>query len=253
MVRYAANLTLMFQEWSFLDRFEAARDAGFQAVEFGFPTGFEAQRIADQLKRARLHQVLATVPLRSGSKGLAAMPGQQKSFREDMKRALEYAAAAQSPLLHVLSGVAEQPDQVSSDHRFRRNMEWALEQASKANVRLVIEAINQRSVPGYYIRSLADALAWSERLPGLGVILDVYHACMEGLEPVKCIRDHATQCAHLQIAGYPGRNEPDNGSLDYTAVVDAIHTSRYEGWVGCEYLPAASTSDGLTWRSYAGQ
>ncbi len=249
MINYAANLTLMFQEWSFLDRFEAAREAGFEAVEFSFPADIPANQVRAQLERTGLCQVLATARLQPGSKGTAAVHGQQSRFREDFRIGLEYAVEAKSPLLHVLAGTVVRSDLAASCGQFISNMEWAIQHAATENVRVVIEAINQNSVPNYFITSLSAAFDWSARLPGLGVILDLYHAAMEGLEPVDCIGRYAEQCDHIQIAGYPGRHEPDRGTLDLGEILATIENSHYRGWVGCEYQPAGPTVDGLRWLS----
>lgn len=247
MIKFAANLTMMFQEWSFLDRFEAARDAGFRAVEFSFPTDVSIERITRQLDCTGLRQALATVRLQPGSKGLAAIAGQHQRFREDFRAGLEYAAAAGSPLLHVLTGTVERSDVAASCGQFLSNMEWAITQAESMKICLVVEAINQHSIPNYFIRSLEDALTWSSRLPGLGVILDIYHASVEGLDAYGCVRDYASRCEHIQIAGYPGRHEPDKGLLNLPELLTGIRASGYCGWIGCEYQPEASTLEGLTW------
>lgn len=250
MIKYAANLTLMFQEWAFLDRFEVARDAGFVAVEFSHPAGTSAPRIADQLRRTGLQQILATVPIQPGTKGLAAVVGREAEFRDDFLIGLEFAVIAQSPFLHVLSGVVGQSELAASSGQFICNMEWAIEQAAKEKIQIVIEAINQTSIPGYFLRSLSNAYHWVDRLPKLGVILDLYHAAMEGLNPVECVRLYAGSCRHIQIAGYPGRHEPNRGTLNLDAIFSAIRTSGYSGWLGCEYQPAASTLSGLDWMRF---
>jgi len=247
LIKYAANLTLMFQEWAFLDRFEAARDAGFKAVEFAHPSGVTAERIAEQLRRTELHQVLATMPVPPGTKGLAAVIGQQAKFRDDFRVGLDYAALTQCPLLHVLSGVVGQSELAASAGQFICNMEWAIEQAAQKNIRVVIEAINQISIPDYFVRSLSNAFHWATSLPELGVILDLYHARMEGLDPVECVRSYASGCDHIQIAGYPGRHEPDRGTLELGSILSAVQDSGFSRWIGCEYQPETSTLDGLGW------
>ncbi|QBZ89195.1 hydroxypyruvate isomerase [Pseudomonas viciae] len=247
MVRFAANLSLLFTEFSFEDRFDAARDAGFGAVEFSFPQGISAVAVAKHLHRTGLQQVLATAPLRSGSKGLAAVASRTGEFRDDFLRGLEYAVAGNSPLLHVLSGVVDSASYEVGCSGFEENMSWAIEEAGQYRVKLVIEAINQISVPSYFIRSLSDAIRWTERLDGLGLVLDIYHASMEQLDPVCCTTRYLAQTDHIQIAGFPGRNEPDVGSLKTRGILDLLSTHSYQGWVGCEYKPIARTLDGLGW------
>ncbi|WP_350600913.1 TIM barrel protein [Pseudomonas sp. 65/3-MNA-CIBAN-0223] len=247
MIKFAANLSLLFTEWSFEDRFCAARDAGFEAVEFSFPRDMTATEIAEILRRTGLQQVLATVPLRPGSKGLAAQSGKAGDFREDFSLGLEYAVEGGSPLLHVLSGVVEQKDYAVSSGLFVDNMRWAIEEANRHHVKVVIEAINQISVPGYFIRTLAGAVGWTQRLEGLGLILDLYHAAMERLDPLACLDLYIPQSDHLQIAGYPGRHEPNIGNLNLPTVLDSIKAHSYAGWVGCEYQPAIGTLEGIGW------
>lgn len=247
MIKYAANLTLLFTEWSFEDRFGAARDAGFEAVEFSFAPNMAAVDIAERLRRTGLQQVLATVPLRAGSKGLAALCGRAGDFREDFNLGLEYAVEGGSPLLHVLAGVVEQANYAVSSGQFVENMRWAIEEAARHDVKVVIEAINQMSVPGYFIRTLAGAVSWTQRLEGLGLILDLYHASMERLDPLTCLERYLPQADHLQIAGYPGRYEPDVGDLNLPRILDSIDAYPYAGWVGCEYQPAIGTLEGMSW------
>ena len=247
MIKYAANLSLLFTEWSFEDRFSVARDAGFEAVEFSFPRDMTAAEIAENLRRTGLQQVLATVPLRPGSKGLAAQSGKAGDFREDFHLGLEYAVEGGSPLLHVLSGVVEQKNYALSSGLFVDNMRWAIEEATRHDVKVVIEAINQTSVPGYFIRTLAGAVGWTQRLEGLGLILDLYHAAMERLDPIACLDLLLPQSDHLQIAGYPGRHEPNIGNLNLPEVLESINAHSYTGWVGCEYQPADGTLKGMRW------
>ncbi|TNF83442.1 TIM barrel protein [Pseudomonas sp. ICMP22404] len=247
MIRFAANLSLLFTELPFEDRFAAARDAGFDAVEFSFPAGLPAVTVARHLERTALRQVLATVPLRPGSKGLAAVVGREVEFKDDFLRGLEYAVAGNSPLLHVLSGVVDHARHESSCRVFEENMNWAIEEASRYKIKLVIEAINQVSLAGYFIRSLSDAIQWTERLDGLGLILDIYHASMEQLDPMDCTARYLAQADHFQMAGFPGRHEPDVGRLNARAILDFLKTHAYQGWIGCEYNPVAGTADGLGW------
>ncbi|VVN71421.1 hydroxypyruvate isomerase family protein [Pseudomonas fluorescens] len=247
MIKYAANLTLLFTEWPFEDRFSAARDAGFEAIEFSFPRDMAAAEIAENLRRTGLQQVLATVPLQPGSKGLAAQSRKAGNFRKDFNLGLEYAVEGGSPLLHVLSGLVEQSNYAVASGQFVDNMNWAIEEAARHDVKVVIEAINQISVPGYFIRTLAGAVSWTQRLEGLGLILDLYHASMERLDPLICLERYLPQADHLQIAGYPGRHEPNVGDLNLPRILDSINTHPYMGWVGCEYQPVIGTLEGMSW------
>jgi hydroxypyruvate isomerase len=247
MLQFAANLSFMFNEWDFADRFGAAADAGFKAVEFGSHLDLSAQRIATLLDCHGLTQALANMPMAASSKGLAAVAGQQGQFRIDFHTGLEYAVAAKAPLLHVTAGVVGAAEHESAQGVFAENLQWAIEEAAAADVVVVVEAINQTAIPGYFIRSLTEASEWTVRCPGLGLLLDIYHACMEGLDPVAALHDHLGKAAHVQIAGYPGRHEPACRQAPFSTVLDAISSAPYAGWVGCEYVPEHHTLQGLDW------
>ncbi|PMX03081.1 hydroxypyruvate isomerase [Pseudomonas sp. FW215-R2] len=247
MIKYAANLTLLFTEWPFKDRFSAARDAGFNAVEFSFPHDISPIKIAEELRRTGLCQVLATAPVRHGTKGLAASPGRGGDFRDDVMRGLEYAIEGKSPLMHVLSGVIDPADYEMCRGIFAENMHWAVETAERYEIKIVIEAINQHALPNYFIRALADAANWTRCVQGLGLILDLYHAAKEGREPVACLKQYLRHSDHVQIAGFPGRNEPDLGNFKMAEALSFIATQTYNGWVGCEYLPSNGTLNGIGW------
>lgn len=247
MIRYAANLTLLFTEWTFKDRFCAARDAGFKAVEFSFPQDISPAEVAGELRRTGLRQVLSTAPVRQGTKGLAASPGRVSDFRDDVMRGLEYALEGNSPLMHVLSGVVDPTDYQACSAVFSENMHWAVEAAGRYDVKIVIEAINQHALPNYFIRTLADAANWTRQVQGLGLILDLYHAVKEGKDSVACLKHYLQDSDHVQIAGYQGRNEPDLGNVKTAEALKFISTHPYLGWVGCEYLPSNGTLNGIGW------
>lgn len=247
MLRYAANISLMFNEWSFADRFEAAASAGFKAVEFMPPVDLAPERLAGLLERSQLTQALANVPLATGSKGLAAVPGQQTRFRADFALGLDYAKAANAPLLHLTTGAITASEYDQAAHVFRENLSWAMDKASEAGIRLVVEAINQHAVPDYFIRSLADACNWTLKYPGLGLLLDLYHAATEGLDPHAVLSSYLPLASHIQLAAIPGRHEPDPMEAPFSSILADIRSSPYAGWVGCEYLPERGTLEGLSW------
>ena len=207
-----------------------------------------AKDIAKSLRQYNLTQVLATVPVRPGSKGFAAIAGKQAEFREDFQRGLEYAVEAGCPLLHPLSGVVDPHCHTDAGRYFDENIRWALEKVEGSGVKIVIESINQIDAPGYFIRSLGDAHRWTRDLDGLGLILDFYHASMELGKT--CSFDDLVKIEfdHIQIASYPNRNEPDEKAL--LALRDTeLSAQQFTGWVGCEYVPARHTLDGLKWLS----
>ncbi|MBE8591943.1 TIM barrel protein [Pseudomonas sp. MAFF 301449] len=247
MLPFSANISLMFTEWSFADRFKAAGDAGFEAVEFLFTEGFSADQIALLLSDNKLGQVLANMPLRRDSKGLAAIEGAQFEFKRDFLRGMHFATTCKAPLIHMTAGVVEDHDYEFACEVFKENALWAVEIATEVGVTVVIEAINQVSVNNYFVRSLSDAMEWGKRCPGLGFILDLYHASMDGNDPLVTLDSYALQAAHVQLAGYPGRNEPNIGQLPLSDIVGTLSHHNYSGWVGCEYIPAHGTIEGLGW------
>lgn len=244
--RFAANLSLMFNEWGFEDRFAAAQDAGFKGVEFFPPENLTADRLSALLEQSEQALVLANMPLRVGSKGFAALPDAETTFRADFDLGLEMALAGCAPFLHVTTGCVNDAEQSAACGTFSRNMEWALARAD-GKVGLVIEAINQTAVPEYFIRSLADAREWAQEIPGLRLIMDVYHAAMDGLDVIAALNASLPYAGHVQLAGWPGRHEPDVGKLPLEAILQTISKSGYQGWIGCEYVPQGQTLDGLGW------
>jgi hydroxypyruvate isomerase len=252
-VRLAANISLMFTEWSFAERFAVARDSGFDAVEFMFPEGLSADEVASLLERNTLKQVLANVPLQAGSKGLAAVVGQERNFRADFVMGLHFASVCGVPLIHATAGIVDPADLTSASDVFRKNVSWAIEAARKEGIAVVVEAINQTAVPNYFIRNLAQAHWWTTQCPGLGYILDLYHAAVEGLDPAQTVDSYLATAGHVQLAGHPGRHEPDEMLLSLIEPGGAISDAPYEGWVGCEYIPAVSTVEGLGWLDRIGR
>lgn len=251
-LRLAANISLMFTEWSFADRFKAARDSGFDAVEFMFPKGLSADEIAQLLERNKLKQVLANVPLHAGSKGLAAVAGQERDFKADFLIGLHFASVCGAPLIHVTAGVVEPSEFTTASAVFSNNLNWAIEAARAEGISVVVEAINQKAIPNYFIRSLAQAHWWTRQCPGLGYILDLYHAAVEGVDLSQTIGAYIATAAHVQLAGHPGRHEPDEALLSLIEPGGAFSCAPYEGWVGCEYVPALSTVEGLGWMDRVG-
>lgn len=253
MPRFAANLSLMFNELPFLDRFEAAAKAGFQAVEFLFPYDFPAAEIATRLKDAGLRQVLFNTPpgdWSRGERGLAAQPGRQAEFREGFLKALDYAAALGCPRLHVMSGLA--PEGVAHDTMtgvLAANLDWAAERANPAGVKPVIEPINHRDIPGFFMHTTDQAAAVIAALgpERVGMQFDLYHCQITEGDIVKRVEKHLALIAHMQVADNPGRNEPGTGEVNWPFVFRRIDELGFRGWIGCEYRPAGETVAGLSW------
>lgn len=253
MPKFAANLSLLFNELPFLDRFEAAAAAGFEAVEFLFPYEFDADDIRARLKANGLRQVLFNLPAgnwAAGERGLAIYPNLVSEFRDCVARAAKYATALGCTQLHCLAGIAP----VGGDIRAMRktyveNLRYAAQRFADDGITLLIEAINTRDIPGYFLDTTAKAadIVESVGAENLRLQYDVYHMqIMEGdLTPT--IDKYFKIISHIQIADTPGRNEPGTGEINYPFIFDHLDRVGYQGWVGCEYRPRASTSDSLAW------
>ena len=254
MPRLAANLSMMFNEVPFLDRFAAARKAGFEGVEFLFPYEFPAAALRERLNGEGLTQALFNMPpgdWANGERGVASLPGRQSEFREGVKRALDYAAALDCRTVHCMAGIVP-PDvsPVTAAAVYAANLAWAAEQAQPAGVKLAIEPINHRDMPGYYLNTQAQGAAIIEAIgpDRIGLQFDVYHVQVTEGDITKRLEQHIGIVAHIQIADVPARNEPGTGEIAWDYVFRRIDELGYMGWVGCEYRPAGETVAGLGWR-----
>jgi 2-dehydrotetronate isomerase len=256
MPRFAANLTMMYTEHAFLERFAAAARDGFTAVEFLFPYEFAAETIANLLQQHGLRQVLFNAPpgdWKAGERGIAALPGRETEFREGFARALEYAAALKCARIHAMAGLAA----TGADRRRMRatyleNLAWASDRAAPMGVDVLIEPIAQRNVPDFFINLQEEAHAVLGELarPNLKVLMDLFHCQVAEGDLATRIRKYLAEpsrVGHFQIAGVPARHEPDTGEVRYEFLFDLIDELGYQGWIGCEYIPASATSRGLAW------
>jgi 2-dehydrotetronate isomerase len=253
MPNFAANLSFLYQEIPFLDRFEAARRSGFKAVEYLFPYDFPPETIAERLTRNGLVQALFNMPpgdWQEGERGIAALPGREPEFRDGVAEALRYAAATGCRTVHAMAGLSPQGvERAEAERVYTENLRYAAERLASQGVTLVIEPINTRDMPGYFLNTTKEGMAVIDRVghPNLKLQLDLYHAqVMEG-DLAHKIRALAGQYAHVQIAGNPGRNEPDTGEIHYPFLFDLLDEVGYPGWVGCEYRPKGETEAGLGW------
>jgi 2-dehydrotetronate isomerase len=248
MLRFAANLTMMYGEYPFPERFAAAARDGFTAVEYLFPYEYPASQLAAWLKEHGLVQVLFNAPpgnWAAGDRGLACIPGREAEFRAAIHTALEYAQTLSCPRVHVMAGV-----QPGTRRTYIANLGWAAELVAKAGVELLIEPINPRDMPGYFLNRQAEAHAIVDEIgnPALKVQMDLYHCqIVEGDVSMKVKKYLKKNVGHIQIASVPERNEPDRGELNYDYVLSLIDELGFPGWIGCEYRPRAGTSEGLSW------
>lgn len=258
MPRFAANLSLMYTEHAFLDRFAAAAADGFRAVEYLFPYEHAAAALRGRLAEHGHEQVLFNAPpgdFAGGERGIASLPGREAEFRDGIARALDYAAALGCTRVHVMAGLvpadAGDAERASRRARYRDHLAHAAERAAPAGVDILIEPINTRDMPGYLLNRQDDAHALVQAIgaPNLKVQMDLYHCqIVEGDVATKLRRYLPTgRVGHLQIAGVPERHEPDLGELHHPYLFDVLDELGYEGWVGCEYRPKAGTSEGLGW------
>jgi hydroxypyruvate isomerase len=254
MPKLAANLSMLFTEREFLDRFALAAACGFRAVEMLFPYDFAPALIAKALASASLELVLFnTSPgdFQTGERGIAALPGREEEFRRKFHTSLEYAKALLCRRIHVMAGVVPTTLETASCRAcFMENLRWASDRAGASNIDLLLEPLNPKDVPGYLLPGPAAAVAILDelRLGNLFLQYDVYHTQMSEGSLTSTFTAHAGIIRHIQISGVPGRNEPDeNQEINYPYLLSLIDASGYDGWVGCEYRPRAGTRSGLGW------
>jgi hydroxypyruvate isomerase len=253
MPKFAANLSMMFQEVAFLDRFEAAAAAGFRAVEYLFPYEVPAAEIAKRLKQHGLVQALFNLPpgdWAAGERGLAALPGREADFMAGAERALGYALETGCKHLHVMAGLwPAGRDKSAGKPVYVANLRRAADLARPHGIKLLIEPINLRDIPGYFLNTSGQAIDIIDQVErdNVKLQLDLYHCqIMEGDLAVHIRRLHG-RYAHVQIAGVPERHEPDRGEINYAYLFELFDEVGYDGWIGCEYRPAAGTLAGLGW------
>jgi 2-dehydrotetronate isomerase len=257
MPKFAANLTMMFNEVTFPQRFAAAAAAGFNAVEFLFPYDHAPQEVASWLKESHLENVLFNLPpgdWAAGERGIAALPGRESEFRTGVARGIEYALALGTKRMHMMAGLIP----AGADLRAHRevylgNLRRAAREVGKHGLDLLIEPINGRDMPGYFLNSQAQAHALCEESgePNVKVQMDFYHAQIVEGDLATTFKKYFNGIGHVQIAGVPSRNEPDDGEVNYPYLFRLLDELGYDGWVGCEYRPRGRTEDGLAWLAAA--
>ncbi|MFV0334442.1 MAG: 2-oxo-tetronate isomerase [Tropicimonas sp.] len=253
MPRIAANLTMMFTDAPFLDRFARAAKAGFEAVEFLFPYDWPVAEVKSHLTGNGLKLTLINAfagDWAGGERGFGARPGKQAEFDASVDQALDYATALGAPRVHVMSGItAGEPDRAACEAVWVENMRRAADKAANAGLAISIEPLNTRDMPGYFISRQDETLDLIARLERRNVLLqfDVYHAQIMDGDITRRIERLKGAYGHVQIASVPDRHEPDEGELDYGHVFAAFDRVGFEGYLGCEYNPRGRTEDGLGW------
>lgn len=254
MARLAANLSMMFTEVAFLDRFEAAAKAGFKGVEFLFPYAFEVNEIRARLDALGLQVVLFNLPpghWDEGERGITALKGREDEFAAGVDLALRYAEALGCPRVHAMAGlVAHGADRGT----YMRNLALASEWARGEGVEILIEPINTFDMPGYFLSTTEAASEFIKeiKVPNLGLQFDLYHRHRMQGGVIEAIAEFAPIARHYQCANPPDRSEPGRDVLDYARVFQAIDATGFTGWIGCEYKPRGNTTDGLGWPAHCG-
>jgi len=249
MPRFAANLSFMFYEHPFLDRIDAAAEAGFAFVEFLFPYDYSVDVLAQRMQRAGVRTVLFNLPpgdWDAGERGLAALPERADEMRAGLHRALPYIRALGVKQVHLMAGFARG---VEADLAYREAIRWCAAQLAAEGVTLLLEPINGRDMPGYYLNDVDAAAALIEELalPNLKLQFDVYHAQILHGDITRRLQRLMPLIGHIQIAGVPDRHEPDDEELNYAYLFRELDRLGYEGFVGAEYRPRAGTTEGLGW------
>jgi hydroxypyruvate isomerase len=251
MPNFAANLSMMFNEWAFLDRFDAAAASGFTAVEFLFPYEYPPDAIAERLRRNGLTQALFNMPpgdWASGERGIAALPERFEDVKAGIALALDYAAATGATRLHLMAGIA-QSGAAEANAAYRRAVAHAAEALAASQVTLLLEPINARNMPGYFLNDFgyAERLISELGLPNVKLQFDIYHRQIMHGDVVKALERLLPIIGHVQVASVPERHEPGTGELNDEFIFAALDRLGYDGFVGCEYIPAGKTLDGLGW------
>jgi hydroxypyruvate isomerase len=249
--RLSANLSFLFGEWPFLDRFAAAADAGFRHVELLFPYAFTPDVIARALHDNDLSLVLFNAPpgdWEAGERGVAALPGREREFRDGIATALRYAEATGTRKLHVMAGTADSQDTTALS-TYHANLREAAEQTAAAGVRILIEPINSNDMPGYFLDNFQTAAEIIDAFPleHVGLQFDIYHCQKIHHSVMDWLAAQLPLIAHMQIAGIPDRHEPSEPALPLLDIFQLIERRGYGGLIGCEYRPAVNTRAGLKW------
>lgn len=259
MPRFAANLTMLFNEAPFLERFALAAKAGFDGVEYLFPYDFTKEALRAELDRHGLTQVLHNLPAGNwagGERGIAILPDRIDEFRRGVASAIDYATALGCSQVNCLSGIA--PSGISDETlrtTFVVNLRYAAAELGKHGIRLLIEPINRFDIPGFYLNTPDQAASIIAEVgsDNLFIQYDLYHQQRTEGELIGTFKKHQAQIAHVQLADNPGRNEPGTGEIAYPFVFDALDALGYDGWIGCEYKPRTTTEAGLGWFAATGR
>lgn len=251
-LNFAANLSFMFTEHAFPDRFKAAAQAGFKGVEFLFPYAYSPSEVAEMVRQAGVTLALHNLPpgdWDAGDRGIAAVNGRQDEFHETVETALRYAAVTGLRQMHIMAGCVPDEDRDTARQVYRDNLAMAADRFASAGITALIEPINNRDMPGYFLNHVSDARQIIREIgaKNLRLQFDCYHSQIMSGDAVSALSDSYSDIDHVQIASVPDRHEPDHGDCDYDAIFRTLERQGYNGWIGCEYHPKGETEDGLAW------
>lgn len=253
-LNFAANLSFMFTELPFEDRFQAAADAGFRGVEFLFPYEHPPEKIAALVRNANLTLALHNLSpgnWQQGERGLAGLHGRQEEFKASLEQALRYCEVTGLKQVHIMAGSVAEKDRAGAWGLYLANLDFACTRLAQAGVTALIEPINGGDMPGYLLNAVEEALTAIKAIgaPNLKLQFDCYHAQITSGHALRALKACYPHIAHIQIASVPDRAEPDHGDCDYKAIFKTLKAKKYQGWIGCEYRPRGDTRDGLGWLS----
>ena len=253
MPRFSANISMLFKELEFPERFDAAAQAGFKAVEIQFPYSWGKGMLAQIAGHAGVEVVLINMPAGDpgkGDRGIGCLPGRDAEFREGVEKGIEYSRALGCKQVNCLAGVAPPDVQVAKLHEtYVWNLRYAAAELARHGMTLLVEPINTRTIPGFYLNNSAQALALMDEVGAANLKLqyDLFHMRIMGDDLAMILAANLARIGHMQVADVPGRHEPGTGEIDFPPLFDLIDRLGYEGWIGAEYVPAGKTEDGLAW------
>ena len=253
MIKFDANLSMLFTEFEFLERFELAALAGFKGVEYLFPYDFSLTELRHHLQENHLQQVLFNLPAgdwSAGERGIACHPDRVTEFQQGVDQAIEYAIGLDCKQCNVLAGIVpENSSEAEATHTFVENLKYAAPRMQEAGIKLLIEAINTRDIPGFYLNNSEQAISIIDEVNSDNLFFqyDIYHMqVMEG-DLANTMQKYLPQIAHMQLADNPGRHEPGSGEINYPFIFQHLQKIGYQGWIGCEYIPQGTTTESLLW------
>ena len=258
MIKLSANLSFLFTEVSFVERFKLASEAGFKAVEYFFPYEWDPSFLKKLIDEAQIKQVLFNISpgsLEKGERGLASIIGREREFKKQVKQSIHYAKILECPHIHIMAGIfGKNADPQKTQETFKNNLAYAAEECGKNKIYALIEPINSKDIPGYFLNYVDDAVQFINEInhPFLKLQLDLYHTQIMSGNLTHYLKKYIHLVKHIQIASTPNRNEPNKGEINYEYIFNLINDLKYDGYIGCEYKPTHNTNESLGWAKQFG-